>query len=220
MPRKKENALQSVSNEEMPVRLINAIKALDAEARRRIIYLLDSKGASSFTAIYRALNISKQNAAAHLRVLSYAGLIDRKLKQEGDEFTSYYELTKFASRLLKSLLNSTKSSIDEDEVTIDVGENIAKNIEIETWNKSILEPLIVPFVVNYHDTLNLYHTFLFKLERCERPNLDITKINSKSTGVWNGLANNFNSYDRFFTIYFSIRNKKDWVSSLPYDFEH
>ncbi|HME51750.1 MAG TPA: helix-turn-helix domain-containing protein [Candidatus Lokiarchaeia archaeon] len=149
MPRKKENALVLVSHEELPVRLINAIKALDAEARRGIIYLLDSKGPLSFTVIYRALNISKQNAAAHLRVLSYAGLIDRKLKQDREEFTSYYELTKFASRLLKSLLDSTKSSIDEDDVTIEEGKNIAKNIEMNLWNRGALENQLLPMIHDY-----------------------------------------------------------------------
>jgi len=113
------------------MRLINAIKALDAEARRGIIYLLDSKGPLSFTAIYRALKISKQNAAAHLRVLSYAGLIDRKLRPEGEEFTSYYELTKFATRLLKKLLDCMESSNDEDEITIDEGKNLAKMMETD-----------------------------------------------------------------------------------------
>jgi DNA-binding HxlR family transcriptional regulator len=103
---KKQTGKSIDIDKSLPSPLINAITAVDNDVRRAIIYEIDANRTMAFTSIHKAVEISKQDLAAHLKVLVNAGILYRKARKLPTEenYSSYYCLTQFAIDLLKCML--------------------------------------------------------------------------------------------------------------------
>jgi len=89
---------------DLPEELVQPIKALTDEARRKIILSLLGKGAISYSEMQNAFHIKKGTLNHHLHILVSAGLV-RNFSDRipGNPYSSYYSVTSFGRKFMEGL---------------------------------------------------------------------------------------------------------------------
>ena len=98
----------------LPKELASAIKGLNNENRRTVLFILYYAPKMAFSEILKETRLSDSLLSSHLRTLQDSYLIEQFYEHEmGNEKYSFYTLTKFGRNILTNLL-STYYLIEEE----------------------------------------------------------------------------------------------------------
>lgn len=98
--------------------VIDAIKALDSDERRRILIELEEAGSLSYSELKQKTGYKKGTLNYHLKELAAAGMIRNFLMdQEITSYTSYYEVSDLGRNIIEGILSAFRPSVREVQIS-------------------------------------------------------------------------------------------------------
>jgi DNA-binding HxlR family transcriptional regulator len=90
--------------EDLPIELVEPMKALTSETRRKIFLSLFENYSISYSQIQNGFEIKKGTLNHHLHILVSSGLIRNfSIESPGNPYKSYYAITNFGYRFIEGL---------------------------------------------------------------------------------------------------------------------